>query len=241
MIDIHAHILPGLDDGAKTLNDALSMCRIAVEDGITDIIATPHTMNGTYLNGEEAILEKVKELNSALKQNKINIKVYPGSDVRIYPRVISDIEEDKVLTLNNNKRYVLLEMPFQTIPIMALDILSQLADSGVTPVVSHPERNEQVLRQFEILAEMKRRKALLQVTAMSLTGEFGEEIKDLCIKMLKEGLVDIIASDAHSPDKRPPVLSAAVSAASEIVGTEAALRTVEDTPRQILNFTLQQC
>jgi len=236
MIDIHAHILPQLDDGAKTPEEALAMCRIAADDGITAIIATPHTMNGAYLNTRETIIEKVKELNGTLEENNINLKVYPGSDVRIYPRIISDVEEGKVLTLNNNKRYILLEMPHQTIPAMALDILSHLADSGIIPIVSHPERNEQVLRRFEILAEMKERGALLQLTAMSITGEFGEKIKDLSGRMLKEGLVDIIASDAHSPDRRPPVLSQAVSLASEIVGPEEAGRMVNGIPRQILNL-----
>lgn len=237
MIDIHAHILPGIDDGAKTIDESLAMCRIAVSDGIDAIAATPHTHNGMFNNAREDIIAKVNELNALLKANKINLTIYPGADVRIYPGILSDIEEGTLLTLNDTRRYFLLEMPFQSIPLMAMNTISRLINKGITPIITHPERNEQIIRQFGIAEQFKEKGALLQLTAMSITGGFGEQIQDFSARMLKEGLVDIIASDAHSPDRRPPVLSQAVSVASGIVGSDVARRMVDDVPCRILRAT----
>ena len=236
MIDIHSHILHGLDDGPETIEESLTLCRAAVNDGITAIVATPHSMNGKFFNDAGAIIEKVSELNAALEQNNIKLKVYPGADLHIYPSIVKDIEEGRALTYNNSKKYVLREFPFQSVPAMALDILRGLMKAGIIPIVSHPERNEQILRNFEFLEDMKNQGALLQVTAMSVTGGFGGKIQGFSLKMLKSGLVDVIATDAHSIDRRPPQLSQAAKSAAELVGAESAASMVEELPRRILGI-----
>jgi len=214
MIDIHSHILHGLDDGAKTLDESLEMCRIAVADGITTIAATPHSMNGKYVNDKETVLKKAAELSAALKDNNINLAVYAGMDLHIYPGIIKDLEEGRALTLNNSN-YFLLELPFQSLPSAAPELVSRLVDKGFIPIITHPERNEGFLRDFAALENYRNRGALFQVTAMSITGEFGERIREFSFKMLKAGLVDTIASDAHSPTVRPPLLSRAVAIATK--------------------------
>ena len=241
MIDLHCHILSGLDDGPQTLDESIEMCRMGFQDGIKTIIATPHTQNGVYENDRPAILAKVKELNKAIKKigvqetpSAISLTVLPGADVSFSEAVLDHLKEGKAITVGDAGHYLLLEFPFQGIPLRAEEVLFRLTARGITPIISHPERNYEIARKPQRYHEMIRAGCLGQITAMSLTGGFGGEVKRAAQNLLKSRLVHFIASDAHSVNGRVPVLSFAVQAAARIVGEEEARKMVTEYPQAIL-------
>ncbi len=268
MIDLHTHILPGLDDGAKDLRESLLMCQIAYRDGIRTIVATPHTLNGVYQNDRSRILARVQALNAALAkfglenpraelrdpirsefrnprseipnpnskiQNpKSEIRILPGADVHFSHQTLHYMDGGKVMTIGGRGKCVLLEFPFQGIPFRGEDVLFQMMAKGVIPIITHPERNLEVGQNPRRYYEIIRMGCLGQVTAMSVTGGFGPEVKRVAENLLSMGLVHVIASDAHSSDGRPPVLSHALRAAGKIVGREEAWKMVTEYPKAIL-------
>ncbi len=239
MIDLHTHVLWRLDDGARTIDDSLEMCRIAYRDGIRTILATPHTLNGLYQNDRPLILAKVRELNAALMHLQIRnpnspIRILPGADVQFCEGILHQLDSGKVTTLGDGGKFLLLELPFTGIPYGAEEALFQLISRGIIPIISHPERNFEVGQNPRRYDEMIRMGCLGQVTAMSLTGGFGPEVRSLAGKLISNGLIHIIASDAHSTGRRPPILSPAVRAAARIVGEEEAWKMVTEYPQAIL-------
>ncbi|MDP8260313.1 MAG: CpsB/CapC family capsule biosynthesis tyrosine phosphatase [Candidatus Gygaella obscura] len=234
MIDIHCHILPAIDDGPKTIDESLRMCKMAASDGIETIVATPHINKDTYKTDSKDVLKKVKELNSLLKKEKINLKVLCGNDVHIQPNLLEDIKSNKVLTVNNRKKYIILELPSESVPFYVEEVVGQLKKSRIVPIISHPERNFQIQRNTKIVEKLIKKGALIQITAMSVTGGFGSSAQTSAFNLLKKGLVDIMATDAHSVDKRPPILSAAVAQASEAIDKEGVMDMVYKTPLKIV-------
>lgn len=234
LIDIHSHILPGVDDGAKTLEEAIAMCKIAEADGITTIVATPHSMNGLYLNKKETVCRKVDEFNNTLKKEEIKINILPGLDLHLYPELLFHLKNGKILTVNNHGCYLILEFP-DVISSHIESICFNLQIQGVIPIISHPERNYFFQKNPQILQGFVDRGALVQVTAMSITGEFGKEAEKTVKDLLRKNLVHIIATDAHSVNRRPPRLSPAVKVAAEIVGKEQAWAMVTTIPERIIN------
>lgn len=233
MIDLHCHILPGLDDGPQTLEESLAMCRKAMEDGIRTMVAMPHTLNGVYLNDGTTILEAVADLSRVIRAEGLELEILPGADVYVDPCLLAMIREGRVMTINDNRKAVMLEFPEYFVPDVMCRFMGSLLEAGVLPVISHPERCDQ-FRDRAVLREMVDLGALTQVTAMSITGEFGREIKACTRFFLEEGLVHVIASDAHSIPHRPPVLSTAVAEAAQILGEEHARSLVTENPRAII-------
>ena len=234
MIDLHAHILPGLDDGAKDLDESLAMCLVAAKDDITEIVATPHTGNGNYDNDPDRILAAVEDLNGRLKENGISVRIRPGADIYIHERLVDLVKDRKVLTVNDNMRYVMVEFPRHVIPPNYLEWMFHLTLAGLTPILTHPERNTAVNGNTDIVRKWVEKGGLVQLTAMSISGDFGPEIRKCSEELLRYNLVHVIASDAHSADRRPPKLSKALKAASSIIGPEHARRLVEDYPAAIV-------
>jgi protein-tyrosine phosphatase len=254
MIDLHAHLLPGLDDGAKTLEESIQMCGVSYRDGVRTIVATPHTLNGLYVNDRETILLKVQELNTAIgkfgveaktlrpkdpmtqlpNDSMTDFRILPGADVRLCEKTLLHLDQGKVMTISDGKKYLFLEFPSQGIPYQAEEIIFQIMTRGIIPIITHPERNLEVGQRPQRYYEMIQRGCLGQVTAMSLTGEFGPKVRQVAEKLVKNKLIHFIASDAHSPDGRPPVLSKAVRAAERIVGQEKAQKMVTEYPQAIL-------
>jgi len=279
MIDLHTHILHGMDDGARSLTQSLEMVRIGYRDGVRTMVATPHTLNGIYQNDRETILAKVQELNNALKKcgtrnaergiqnlesknffyshsainnpqsneslcsnsairnphSAIPMKILPGADVHFCKEILFQLEQGNVTTVGDGGTYLFVEFPPQGIPYRAEELLFQLLAKGIRPIISHPERNLEIRQRPLRYYEMIRMGCLGQVTAMSLTGDFGPRVKRLAEKLLTSRLVHFIASDAHSRHKRPPIVSAAVSAAKKIVGQEEAQRMVTEYPQAVLD------
>lgn len=235
MIDIHCHILPGLDDGPQTEQQSLAMCELAAADGIKTIVATPHTGNGEYLSPAKDVRKGVEKLNKLLKKKEINLTILPGHDAYIQLRLIEDIKQGKVLTINDAKKYIILELPAQSVPFYVEEFIIKLKSNGITGIISHPERNDQIQKDTRALKRLVAAGALAQITALSLTGGFGNPAQKTAQTLLKQRLAHIIASDAHSKDMRPPVLSEAVKEASRIIGERNAWDMAHTTPLEIIS------
>jgi len=236
MIDLHCHILPHVDDGARSLEESLKMADRAVKDGIQTIVATPHSLDGVYTNRVEDILSAVAGLESALSENQTDLRLHPGSDVHLCTDMMERIRSGEACTINNDEKFILLELPSQMIPSGVKNEIFTLKLNHITPIITHPERNAMVQHDPGILYEMVQMGALAQITAMSLTGDFGEFIGHVSESLLRRRLVHIIASDAHSTKDRPPVLSLAVEKAADLLKDyDEALDMVTRVPRAILS------
>lgn len=227
MIDSHCHILPRIDDGASDLEESLEMARIAFADGICNIIATPHISDGLFK--PEDISNRVDALNRHLVDHHIPVAIYPGAEISIS----LDPSLFHHYTLNHTK-FVLIELPHDHFPSFTAKLLSWLCAENLRPIIAHPERNPGVIRNPGLLINMLHPGIHVQVTAGSLTGDFGIDAQ-LCAEfLLDSGKVDILASDAHSSGHRPPVLSKAVELTSRRIGHQAALRLVHANPSSVL-------
>jgi protein-tyrosine phosphatase len=257
MIDLHSHILFGIDDGPKAIEESIQMCRIGYQDGIRTIVATPHILPGIYQNNRSTILTKLQQLNNALMKFGVQglgfrvknldpmtqlpndsiteLEILPGADVHFSSDVLQRYEEGEIVTVNDQGRYLMVEFAFQGIPYQAEEVLFKLLTKGITPIISHPERNMEIAQRPKRYYEMIRMGCLGQVTAMSLTGDFGSGVRRIAEKLLSKRLIHMIASDAHSADGRPPILSAAVKAAEKIVGKEEAQKMVTEYPQAVID------
>jgi protein-tyrosine phosphatase len=232
MIDIHCHILPGLDDGAKNMDEALEMCRVAQADGIQTIVATPHCRNGTYHNHEGTILPVLDQLQEAVLKAGLSLRLLPGADLHIHPELIVFLKQNSRLLLGG--RYFLLELPAQSIPPFTRDFIFKALLTGFVPIITHPERNTMIQNQDQVIEEWVNAGALIQITAMSLTGDFGQQVRDCALKMVRSGLVHVIATDAHSAKRRPPVLSQGREILKTLVGEDQARTMISENPTRIL-------
>lgn len=235
MIDLHCHILPNMDDGSPSWSVSLNMCRQAVANGIKTIVATPHILNGIYDNHPKDIEEKVKILNQKIKENNIPLKILPGSEVHLSADTIEKIKKQEMLTLNKSN-YILLEFPHTQIPLQIEEILFQIQIMGITPILSHVERNLKFQQKPSLLSQLIQKGSLAQITAASLCGFFGPMIKKFTRKLLAEGLVYCMATDAHTETKegRGSFFSQALTEASKIIGYQAALNLVQTNPQKII-------
>jgi len=233
MIDIHSHILPGLDDGARSYDEAFEMCCTAYQDGVETIVATPHVQPGIYQPEEKEIVERVRGLSLRLSEAGIGIRILSGADLRITPELMQELKERTDYTINRNRCYILLEAPHERIPPYTEETIFNLQINGITPIITHPERNAEVQENPNRIYDLVTKGVIVQVTAISLTGGFGSTVASTAMKLLEHDLAHVIASDAHSPNDRPPVLSGGVKVAEGIVGSEKAKRMVEEIPEEI--------
>ncbi|OGO79275.1 MAG: hypothetical protein A2Y23_01505 [Clostridiales bacterium GWB2_37_7] len=222
LVDLHCHILPGIDDGAKDLNTTLAMCQIAEQDGTDSIIATPHFIHGAINNHRELIHSKVIELNSYIREQNINIELYPGCEAFICPELPKMVREGHVCTLNNTQ-YILIELPMASVPEYTIDVIYKLKLDGYIPIIAHPERNAVIAHKPNILLDLINRGALTQVNATSVKGLFGKEVMSTAIDLIQHKMVHFLASDAHTTGGRSPKLSSAMS----IIDSKVSLETLE--------------
>ena len=229
MIDLHAHVLPGLDHGPGDWDEAVEMCRIAVADGITVLAATPH-VSEEFPNRREGIEAATAELRSRLSAAGVPLEVVAGGDYHAHP----GLSPENVLTLGGNGRYFLLEFPYQAVPPRADAFVRTLLGRGLTPIVTHPERTASLQREWRRLEPLVREGALVQVTAGSLLGHFGAAAAAVAGRLLREGWVHLLASDAHWARERAPRLAQGRAAAARQGGQAAADALVEAHPRAVL-------
>jgi len=222
MIDIHCHILPGIDDGAKSEAELLKMAHEAVSDGITTIIATPHHMNGVYINAKAEVLALTEHANQLLQKEEIPLTILPSQEIRIYENLIRDLRNNQVLFLDKACKYILLELPANSVPYQIDRLIFEIQILGVTPIIAHPERNSAIREQPYLLYKMVKSGAFAQLTAASITGRFGKEIEKFSRQLVEHQLVHLIASDAHNADTRGPRLVSAYERLAEYGGRELA-------------------
>lgn len=234
MIDLHTHILPGLDDGSKNLAESLSMAQVASDDGIHTIVATPHVLQGVFDNDKNKILLAVTQLNQTLQEQNIAVHILPGAEYYLEADIPLKLSQGELLTINNNGRYLLVELPSAFIPEYTAQVLYEIQLQGVTPIIAHPERNAGFSRRPDILQEMISRGVLAQVTSASITGLFGKKVKRTAFSFLRRGLVHLVSSDAHSSRGRAPLLSQAQKEIEKHHGSHIAQLLVIQNPGSII-------
>jgi protein-tyrosine phosphatase len=201
MVDIHCHILPGVDDGARDLSESIEMAKVAVQQGIHTIVATPHHLNNRYENSKQSILARVEELNRVLLDEKIDIKILPGQEVRIHGELAEGYDLGEILSVNHTQ-YVLVEFSSNHVPRYTETLFYDLQNKGLIPVIVHPERNQEIIENPEILYNLVQKGALSQVTASSVTGHFGKKIMKFSYQLIEANLTHFLASDAHNTRSR---------------------------------------
>ena len=235
MIDLHNHLLPGIDDGAKKVEETLEFLRIARRDGVATVVATPHMKPGVYDNERKTVLERVAMVKEVRRGDEAEgVELLPGAEVYYTADLLERARAGRLMTLGDRGRYLLLELPYQQIPLGVEETIFQLRLLGITPLMAHPERVAYYLEDMEKVAASVRLGALMQVTGASITGRFGNKARSFAHEMLSRNLVHVIASDSHDVKFRPPTLSSAVKTVAGIVGENAARRMVHETPLAIL-------
>lgn len=230
--DIHCHLLPGIDDGARNWDDTLAMARMAVDDGMTRVIATPHQLGSWHDNRGAEIRELVVECNERLSDEEIPLTVLAGGEIRIEPGLIDDLVAGELVTLGDHRRHVLLELPHEIyFPIDGL--MEELAAWRITVVLAHPERNEGLLRQPDLAVDLVNAGCLTQLTAGSLCGAMGSHFEDMAVWMITEGLVHLVATDAHSPRTRRPQLGRAYERICQLADVQTADELCGLNPQRI--------
>lgn len=235
MIDLHNHLLPGIDDGAADLAASLALARMAEEEGITHLVCTPHIHPGRYDNTPETIENARQYFVEALAESGSALQVAAAAEVRFGLELMAGVKQGQVPFLGEweGKKVMLLEFPHSEIPFGAEKLTQWLIDRGILPMIAHPERNKGVMRTPSRLKAFIDQGCLLQVTGSSLTGHFGEKARDLAATLLQQDVVTILASDAHNLDRRPPRLRQAVEAAEQLVGAQRAIDLVMANPWKI--------
>ena len=201
MIDLHCHILPGIDDGAKTPKDTLEMLEFAISEGITAVTATPH-YNSEYQNERPSILSKVKEVETLIRENNLPIQILPGQEVRTTGELLEDFQAGKLMTVAGNTRYILVEFPSSHVPHYAERLFYEMGLKGLQPILVHPERNSGIINNPDLLYKFISKGVLSQVTASSVSGHFGKKIQKLSFQIIDHNLTHFIASDAHNITSR---------------------------------------
>ena len=230
MVDIHVHILPGFDDGPDSMEESLAMLRLAEQDGITKLIATPHSAHLVHKSyGKSEIRATVADLQQQAGSLGMKVEVLPGIEVHLGADLEREFAEGKAFVLADS-RYLLLELPFSTYPISSEQVVCDLRIRGLVPILAHPERLEYFQRDPALLKRLLRGGALTQVTAGSLNGDFGQRTRKFTEALLGQGAVHFLASDAHDSDYRRPKLSEARQAAAALMGEEQARLLTVDRP-----------
>ena len=239
MIDLHCHLLPSIDDGPETLDEALEMARIAVAGGIESAYVTPHLHVGRWDNDLPRISGSVEAYRAALARAGIPLGLGFAAEVRLDYGILPLIEAGRVPFLGALDGYqvMLLEFPHGYVPVGADKFVAWLLARGIRPMIAHPERNKDLMRDPQKLEPFVREGCLLQLTADAVAGGFGELCAARAREFLERGWVSVLASDAHDTVERPPRIAPGRDAAARIVGEEEALRLVQGTPLRIVRGT----
>lgn len=234
LVDIHCHILPGIDDGSKDWETSIKLAHAAVKDGITHAVVTPHTLNGRYLNHKKDVIKLTAEYQKRLKDENIPLTVFPGQEVRISGDLPQALDDDDILFLDEDGRYMLFEFPSDDVPSYAKDMIFKIMQRGITPIIVHPERNSRILKEPVILQELIEQGCLVQITASSYIGTFGKDIEEMSRKFIEAGQCSCFASDAHDLPKRQYEYSEALEKLSNEFGQGVA-QEYRDNAQALVN------
>lgn len=234
MIDLHCHMLPAIDDGAPTLATSLAMARAAVADGIRITACTSHIYPGLYDNTAAVIRAARIRLQAELRRLEIPLTLVDGADTHLVPEVLDGLRSGRIPTLNGS-RYLLLEPPHHVAPQRFEESVFALQVAGYVPVITHPERLGWVGQHYDAFRRLALSGVWMQITAGAVTGAFGHQPRYYAEKMLDEGLVHILATDAHDLEHRPPALAAGRDAAARRVGDVEAEHMVRTRPKGVVS------
>lgn len=236
MIDLHCHLLPGIDDGPESLDEAIALAAHAVKSGITYAVVTPHVHIGRYENDLPSIRRDLAKFQAELDSLKISLKLGLGGEVRLGAEIMDLIAESRIPFLGERDGYkiLLLEFPHSHIPVGADKFVDWLLKNRIRPLIAHPERNRQIMDEVNKLTPFVTMGCMLQVTAGSVEGRFGEHARQRAVDLLRRGWVSVLASDAHNLEHRPPELEPGRKAAAEVVGELESWKLVRETPLSIL-------
>lgn len=223
MIDLHCHILPGIDDGAQTIEDSIKMAKKAVDDGITHILCTPHH-NGKYYNPKAKVIHAVGELQQELDKRQIPLTLFEGQEVRIQGELLQAIDNDEILFADLANTYLLIELPTSEIPGYTERLLYGLLDRNHIPIIVHPECNLGFQKDVNQLVHFLDMGVLAQMTAPSIVGVYGKKTQKIAKQMLDHKMVQMIASDAHALEMRDFYLKEAY----QFIETEHGASRVEE-------------
>lgn len=201
MLDIHSHILPGIDDGSKKLDISLEMIKRSIDEGTKDIVLTPHYRRGYFYTPYEEVKSITKILNEFIKSEGLDCNLYFGQEIYYSDKIIEDLEEGLIGTINGGK-YMLVEFPMRKIPNDAADFMYELKIRGIVPIIAHPERYNDVIKDATILNQFVDEGCLFQMNAGSILGEFGSSVKKCAEKLIKNDFYSFIGSDAHNNSSR---------------------------------------
>jgi protein-tyrosine phosphatase len=233
MIDSHIHILPGLDDGAKDRTTAIQMLMIASARGTTAMIATPHVIEGDWLPDWQDIVSRCQLLQAAARQAGLTLELYPGAEVALQLDILERIPGPGDYCINGG-RYLLTELPGLEIPSYTEEFFFKLQTRGITPVLAHPERHPVLARYPEILAGWISKGILAQMNGPSITGRWGERVRETAELFLTNGLIHLIGSDAHSTRARNPDMQAIWYRMIELIGEETTKQLFVMNALQVL-------
>jgi protein-tyrosine phosphatase len=232
LADIHCHLLPGLDDGPAGWDEAAAMAEMLVAEGLSTVVATPHQLGIFSATGGDTIREQTGRLQGLLAEREIPLRVLPGAEIRVEARLAARIQSGRLLSLADHRRHVLLEMPAEV--FLPLDrVLAELAAAGMVPVLAHPERNRGAWVQPERLEALVDQGCLLQVTAGSLTGLLGEQVRGFSELLIRRGLVHFVATDAHFPGPLCASSRAALRRVADLAGEDRAEELFHTNPARV--------
>ena len=235
MIDIHAHILPSVDDGPSSMEEAMQMARLAYEDGIKMMVATPHNRDVASTSSLSAVRSLVNQMNQHLEAEGIGFKILLGMENHLEMDIPEQLEKGMAIPIENT-HYILIELPFEVYPFYTDDVLFQIQLSGLRPIIVHPERTNAIQDNPQILVDLIAKGALSQITSDSIVGRFGKSVEKFTKEILKRNLVHIIASDCHTAyGSRKPIISPGLHAAAKVVGHAAAEMMVNEIPDAVVH------
>jgi protein-tyrosine phosphatase len=221
-IDIHTHILPGVDHGARNMDESFEMIRSAVQLGVKKIVLTPHLSLDSPADLPERIAAQFRSIREIAAASKNDVDLYLGAEIVLHPELYSSIHREKRISFAGRGKYVLVEMPVFSIPVFAEAVIFELRSHGITPIWAHPERCSDVLNDYRVVLRYRNNGVLLQLNAGSLAGNYGRQTAKTAKKMVEQGLVDLIASDAHRIDDRDVSLRDAHARVVKLVGDARA-------------------
>lgn len=239
MIDIHSHILPGIDDGAKSEEDSILMAQQALEQGVHTMIATPHHKTSSFDNARDSILMHTEILNELFKAHDIPLTLLPGQETRINGDFLTDLKNGEILCLNETD-YVFVELPFDHVPLYTETMLYDILMQGYKPIIVHPERNREIREQPGKLYDLVRKGALTQITAGSLLGDFGKEIARFTREIIEHNMTHFVATDAHNITSRPVNLAEAYEFIQNEIGANVYYTFLENAEFLIKNEVVHQ-
>jgi len=235
LVDLHSHILPGLDDGARTIDETIALAKQSVQEGVTHMVCTPHVHPSVFDNTESTIQEAFEAAVDAIHQHNIPLKMAYAAEVRLSIEIIEWIQAKSIPFLGSldNKKVLLLELPHSHIPAGTDNLVNWLTNQGIQPVIPHPERNREIMANYEKVRWLKNLGCLFQMTAGAVTGRFRKESEDIAWRMLEDDLVTYVASDLHNLHKRPNDMGTAYKKVKEVIGQTKAQMLFQNVPAHI--------